>query len=81
MMIASRTYVARVEQGLRNEKVKKEQELASNVRAADLSQLLARLDADLALLVSRQNNTPSRAVESAKDMKYLRERQMTLPKV
>ena len=80
-MIASRTYVARVEQGLRNEKVKKEQELASNVRAADLSQLLARLDADLALLVSRQNNTPSRAVESAKDMKYLRERQMTLPKV
>ena len=74
----ARTYIARVEQSWRSEKMKQEKELASNVRAADLTQLLARLDADMSLLITRENNAPSRAVETAKDMKYLWERQTML---
>ena len=74
----TRTYVARVEQSARSEKLKKEQDLASNVRAADLTQLLARIESDMLLLSSKENSGPDRAVETAKDMKYLWERQMNL---
>jgi hypothetical protein len=73
-----RTYVARVEQSARSEKMKREADLAANVRAADLTQLLARLEADMELLSSKENNSASRAAETAKDMKYLWDRQLNL---
>lgn len=73
-----RAYVSRVEQVTRTEREQKEQELAANVRQADLTQLLARLEADLVLLAQQENTSDARAVETAKDMKYVRERQMSL---
>ena len=67
-----------MEQAARAESERRESELAANVRAADLAQLLARLDADMILLASREASSSSQAEETAKDMKYLYERQMRL---
>ena len=67
-----------MEQSARSQKLKKEQDLAASVRAADYTQLMARLEADMELLSSRENSSASRAVETAKDMKYLWDRQMNL---
>ena len=67
-----------MEQTTRAEKEQKEQELAANVRQADLAQLLARIEADLLLLAQQENTSDARAVETAKDMKYVKERQMRL---
>ena len=70
-----------MEQAARAESERRENELAANVRAADLTQLLARLDADMTILASREASSSSQAEETAKDMKYLFERQMKLASI
>lgn len=73
-----RTYVAKIEQTTRLEKEAHEEELAANLRAAEFKHLVAKLDADMKVLESRDSSSPSQAVETAKDLKYLWERQMKL---
>eukprot|EP00435_Cladocopium_sp_Y103_P012151 s3014_g3.t1 len=74
-------YVSRVEMASKSEQDKREQELAATVRAADLTQLVARLESDLKLLAPKENSSNARAIETSKDMKYLHERQLSLDSV
>ena len=54
------------------------EQLAANVRPADLTQLLAKLEADFVTLEPSKDASEQQAADSAKDMKYLRERQLKL---
>ena len=70
-----RIYVERVENAIRREKDLKEQELARKVRQADCEAVLAKIDVDLAALQASIPNDRQSSMESAKDLKYLKQRQ------
>ena len=70
-----RPFFAQVEQHIRMEKEDKEAKLASNVRQAEIQQLLAKFEVDMATLASRQPTPDVAATNHALDMKYLNDRQ------
>ena len=62
-------------------RIVKEQEdsrLASELRAADGKQVVAKIESDLRLLEEQIPDDLSQAQSTAKDLKYLRDRQETL---
>lgn len=75
---ACRPFIAEIEVASKSEKDQKELELAKNVRQADLKQLLARIENDFSTLKARCASEDTQAMQTAKDMKYMRERQMML---
>ena len=76
-----RPFIAKIEIASQSLAEQKEQELAKNVRMADLNQLVARIEADMLLLKKIQQSADSAARETALDMKYMLERQMLLDRV
>ena len=56
----------------------KSAQLAQELRAAEGKQVLAKLEADMSLLKSRIPDDRVQAERTAKDLKYLRERQANL---
>ena len=62
-------------------RIVKEQEdlkLAEDLRAADAKQVMAKIESDMAKLQERIPDDLAAAQETAKDLKYLRDRQETL---
>ena len=70
-----RTYVEKIEQASRREREEREQEVARRVRQTDCESVKIKVEHDLEQLASTLPNAEQSAIESAKDMKYLRERQ------
>jgi len=70
-----RTYVEKIEQASRREREEREQEVARRVRQTDCESVKIKVEHDLEQLASMLPNAEQSAIESAKDMKYLRERQ------
>lgn len=64
-----------MEQASRREREEKEQELATKVRQIDFEQVQLKVQADMDMLLASVPNAQQSAIESAKDMKYLKERQ------
>lgn len=56
----------------------KERELAQRVADATLNQVKAKLEADIAILEGLVPTAAKEAQEAGKDLKYLKERQMSL---
>ena len=73
-----RPFIGKIEAASKLQKDEKELELAKNARQADLQQLLARIENDLSALRARRSSEDSPAMATAKDLKYVRERQRTL---
>ncbi|CAL1145066.1 unnamed protein product [Cladocopium goreaui] len=72
---AFRPYVAKVEQAARIAKEQEDLKLASDLRAADGKQVIAKIENDLRLLQDLIPDDLSQAQSTAKDLKYLRDRQ------
>ena len=70
-----RPYVAQIENAARADALAKEESYAQEVRKADLQVLLRKLDNDLDILSKRSGTEQQKAIECAKDMKYLKDRQ------
>ncbi|CAK9050867.1 unnamed protein product [Durusdinium trenchii] len=68
-------YVAQIENAARADALAKEESYAQEVRKADLQVLLRKLDNDLDILSKRSGTEQQKAIECAKDMKYLKDRQ------
>lgn len=77
-LLAVRPYVAKVEQAARIAKEQEDLKLASDLRAADGKQVIAKIENDLRLLQDLIPDDLSQAQSTAKDLKYLRDRQETL---
>lgn len=73
-----RPYVAKVEQAARIAKEQEDLKLTSELRAADGKQVVAKIENDLRLLQDLIPDDLSQALSTAKDLKYLRDRQETL---
>jgi hypothetical protein len=67
-----------VEQAARIAKEQEDLKLASDLRAADGKQVIAKIENDLRLLQDLIPDDLSQAQSTAKDLKYLRDRQETL---
>ena len=70
-----RPFLAKAEQLARTAKEEADEKLAQEIREADLKQIMAKLEGDLVLLKDRIPSEAKQALETAKDMKYLRDRQ------
>ena len=70
--------MAQAQQMLRRDKEQQEEELNKGLREADLKTVLAKLERDFVLLESTGQSEDKRALETSKDMKYLRDRQKYL---
>lgn len=70
-----RPFIARMEATCRADKEEKATKLAENLRQADLQQLVAKLENDIALLRSLKPQADQIAKDHALDMKYLQDRQ------
>ena len=77
----SRPTVLQIERGLTEEKEAAAQALAKEVARATLAEIQGMFDRDLDILKKKLPSKPEQAVESALDMKYLRERQLSLSQV
>mgnify|MGYP000462367847 CR=1 FL=1 len=67
-----------MEQAARIAKEQEDLKLASDLRAADGKQVIAKIENDLRLLQDLIPDDLSQAQSRAKDLKYLRDRQETL---
>lgn len=67
-----------MEQAARIAKEQEDLKLASDLRAADGKQVIAKIENDLRLLQDLIPDDLSQAQSTAKDLKYLRDRQETL---
>ena len=76
--LASRTFLAQIQSNHREEKEQKAQELARAVQEATFKQLQTQIEGDMAILREKLGSSQDQAVETAKDLKYVRERQMQL---
>lgn len=77
---AFRSFAADMENSSRLAKERKDEELAPQLRLADCSSVMAKLEADLQILKDREGDQTAQAIKNAKDMKYLRDRQKILGK-
>ena len=66
-----------IERGLTEEKEASAQALAKEVARATLAEIQGMLDRDMDILKKKLPGKPEQAVESALDMKYMRERQLS----
>ena len=66
-----------IERGLTEEKEASAQALAKEVARATLAEIQGMLDRDMDILEKKLPGKPEQAVESALDMKYMRERQLS----
>ena len=78
---AIRPFLADIQRVTQQAKEKHEEELNAKVRVATLTSVMAKLEADLDALASRQPNSSSEAIKHAKDLKYVRDRQTSLDMV
>jgi hypothetical protein len=69
-----------MENSSRLAKERKDEELAPQLRLADCSSVMAKLEADLQILKDREGDKTAQSIKNAKDMKYLRDRQKILGK-
>lgn len=74
----SRSLAAEISQRHARDVEEKNRELAERVAAATMDQIRAKLEADFEELKKHVPSAEKEAVETALDMKYLQERQMTL---
>lgn len=72
---SGRPFIAKMEATVRADKEEKANQLAHNLRQADLQQLIAKLESDMVILRARKPQEGQVAKEHALDMKYLQERQ------
>ena len=72
-----RTHVNAFESKMALEAEERSRELAEKVNEATFEQIHAQITSDLELLRSKLPTNVSQAVETARDMKYCRERQRT----
>ena len=70
--------MAKVEQAARIVKEQEDLKLASELRAADGKQVMMKIQSDLQILQERIPDGLSQAQSTARDLKYLRDRQETL---
>ena len=70
-----RPYLREVEKAEDDAKCAKAEEMARNVREATCAQLVQQIQGDIAQLRERLPDRHSAAMETAKDVKYVRERQ------
>lgn len=77
-LVFSRPFIATIENATKSRKEKEAEDLAADVRQADLKQIMARIDADFAALDAMSGGDAKEAVETALDMKWIRDRQMIL---
>lgn len=70
-----------IERGLTEEKEAAAQALAKEVARATLAEIQGMFGRDVDILKKKLPSKPEQAVESALDMKYLRERQLSLSHV
>ena len=75
---AFRAFVAQIEASSRAAREQKDEQLARELRSADWNSLEAKLNADLHELMDKQPNSEAQAIQTAKDMQYLRNRQKRL---
>lgn len=75
---AFRPFVSQIENATKLAKEKQDEELAASLREADFRQVITKVDSDLRTLENRKPNSTSEAIKTAKDMKYLRDRQKNL---
>lgn len=75
---AFRPFVSQIENATKLAKEKQDEELAASLREADFRQVIAKLESDLRTLENRKPNSTTEAIKTAKDMKYLRDRQKNL---
>lgn len=61
----------------RLEKEAADQKLEQDLRSADFRAVLAKVEADLKLLMERKAKDGAAELKTAKDMKFLRDRQQT----
>jgi len=73
-----RPYHARVEQAARTAKEETETRIAEELRAAEAKQVMTKLQSDMSMLKERIPDERVQAQNTAKDIKYLRDRQMRL---
>lgn len=73
-----RPFIARVESASKIRQDKEDEDLAQAVRQADLRQLISRLENDLRALDGLAGGDVEAAKQTALDLKWIRERQMTL---
>ena len=76
--LSRRTHVTQIQANQREEKENRARELTRAVQEATMKQLRAQIEADIQLLREKLENTTDQAAETAKDLKYVRERQMHL---
>ena len=73
-----RSFVAKFESAVQNEKDEKEAELNRNLRKADLEAIVSKIEKDLEVLEKHTGESGREGEEHALDMKYLRDRQQFL---
>ena len=78
LLLLERQHLTKLEQAARQDKESKAQALARQVAEASLAQLEAQIASDQELIRQAQGNRTEQAVETAKDLKYVRDRQMSL---
>ena len=73
-----RPFAVQIQKAQQSEKDEEAARLAENVRAATFTQLSSAITADMATLQSRAPTKEAASAEQARDLKYVRERQMWL---
>lgn len=75
---AFRPLLETIQQASQKAKEQKAEEFASKLREANFNSVMAKIDADLATLQARKDNSAAEAIKHAKDLKYVRDRQRPL---
>ena len=75
---AFRPLLEAIQQVSQKAKDQKAEEFAAKLREANFNSVMAKLDADLATLRTRKDNSCEEAIKHAKDLKYVRDRQRPL---
>jgi len=77
-MIGGRSHVSRIETITRNEKESKAKKLAEDVARASFAHIEMQVNNDMEHIRKAMGDTTSQAVETALDLKYMRDRQKKL---
>lgn len=80
-ILFSRSYLAKIEKNKRQAKEEREAQFAEELRRADGKQVALKIQNDLETLKAITPDSDRQALETAKDLKYLQERQQLLGSV
>lgn len=75
---AHRQHVLSIEQAVRQEHESKAQALAKQAAVASYAHIESQIKSDMELLKSKIGDSNTQAIETAKDLKYIRDRQKSL---